>query len=111
MVSIRRDPQFGLAMTLAAGGILVEILGDATTLLLPAPRAEISRALNRLKISRLLDGFRGKPAANREKLLDMLERLAVFAAMPAHGVMEIEINPLFVGAQDSCAVDVLMQLQ
>lgn len=111
MVSIRRDPQFGLAMTLAAGGILVEILGDATTLLLPAPRAEISRALNRLKISRLLDGFRGKPAANRERLLDMLERLAAFAATPSHGVMEIEINPLFVGAQDSCAVDVLMQVQ
>lgn len=111
MVSIRRDPQFGLAMTLAAGGILVEILGDATTLLLPAPRAEISRALNRLKISRLLDGFRGKPAANRERLVDMLERLAAFAAAPAHGVMEIEINPLFVGEQDSCAVDVLMQVQ
>lgn len=111
MVSIRRDPQFGLAMTLAAGGILVEILGDATTLLLPAPRADISRALDRLKISRLLDGYRGKPAADREKLIDMLERLAAFAATPANGVAEIEINPLFVGTQDSCAVDVLMQVQ
>lgn len=111
MVSIRRDPQFGLAMTLAAGGILVEILGDATTLLLPAPRADISRALDRLKISRLLDGYRGKPAANRAKLIDMLERLAAFAAAPANAVTEIEINPLFVGTQDSCAVDVLMLVQ
>ena len=41
----------------------------------------------------------------------MLERIAAFAAAPAHGVMEIEINPLFVGEQDSCAVDVLMQVQ
>jgi acyl-CoA synthetase (NDP forming) len=111
MVSIRRDPQFGLAMTLAAGGILVEILGDATTLLLPAPRADISRALSRLKISHLLDGYRGKPPANREKFIDMLERLAAFAAAPANAVMEIEINPLFVGEQDSCAVDVLMQVE
>lgn len=110
MVSIRRDPQFGLAMTLAAGGVLVELLADATTLLLPASRADLARALSRLRINRLLDGYRGKPAASREALLDTLERLAAFAADAANGVAEIEINPLFVGVSESCAVDVLMQL-
>ena len=110
MVSIRRDPQFGLAMTLAAGGVLVELLADAMTLLLPATRADFTRALTRLKISRLLDGYRGNAAANREALLDTLERLAIFAADPANQVAEIEINPLFVGTSESCAVDVLMQL-
>lgn len=110
MVSIRRDPQFGLAMTLAAGGVLVEVLADATTILQPATRHDIARALSRLKINKLLDGFRGKPAANREALLDTLERLSAFAATPANDVAEIEINPLFVGAGESCAVDVLMQI-
>ena len=110
MVSIRRDPQFGLAMTLAAGGVLVELLADATTILLPATRADLARALSRLKISRLLDGYRGKPAASRAALLDALERLAAFAGDAANGVSEIEINPLFVGVSESCAVDVLMQV-
>lgn len=110
MVSIRRDPQFGLAMTLAAGGVLVELLADATTLLLPATRPDLARALARLRISRLLDGYRGKPAASRERLIDLLERLAAFAADEANSVAEIEINPLFVGVDDSCAVDVLMQV-
>lgn len=110
MVSIRRDPQFGLAMTLAAGGVLVELLADATTVLLPATRGDLARALGRLKINRLLDGYRGKPAANRAALLDTLERLAAFAADDANSVAEIEINPLFVGIEESCAVDVLMQL-
>lgn len=109
MVSVRRDPQFGMAMTLAAGGVLVELLADATTLLLPATRHDLSRALSRLRISRLLDGYRGKPAANRNALLDTLEGIAGFAADEANNVAEIEINPLFVGMQDSCAVDVLMQ--
>ncbi|PZF75346.1 CoA-binding protein [Aestuariivirga litoralis] len=109
MVSIRRDPQFGLAMTLAAGGILVELLADAVTVLLPASRADLARALSRLKISRLLAGYRGRPAANREALLDTLERLAAFAADPANEVAEIEINPLFAGVHETCAVDVLMQ--
>jgi len=108
MVSIRRDPQFGLAMTLAAGGVLVEVLGDAVTLLLPATRQDMARALERLKISRLLDGYRGGPAANRGALLNMLERLAVFAADDANRVVEIEINPLFVGAEDCTVVDVLL---
>jgi acyl-CoA synthetase (NDP forming) len=111
MVSIRRDPQFGLAMTLAAGGILVELLTDATTVLLPASRGDLERALSRLKINKLLDGYRGKPAANRDALLDTLERLAAFAADEANAVTEIEINPLFVSAEESCAVDVLMQLR
>ena len=111
MVSIRRDPQFGFAMTLAAGGILVELLADATTVLLPASRHDLARALSRLKIARLFDGFRGRPAADREKLLDLLEGLAAFATSTTNAVIEIEINPLFVGTQDSCAVDVLMQVE
>jgi len=110
MVSIRRDPQFGLAMTIAAGGVLVEVLADATTLLLPAARQDIARALAKLKINRLLDGFRGRPAAGREALLDMLERLAAFAADEANTVVEIEINPLFAGTEACTAVDVLMQV-
>ena len=110
MVSIRRDPQFGLAMTLAAGGILVELLEDARTVLLPAPRSDMERALSRLKMSRLLDGYRGRPAANRQALLDTLERLATFAVEPKNRVIEVEINPLFVGSDASCAVDVLMQI-
>ena len=110
MVSIRRDPQFGLAMTLAAGGILVELLEDARTVLLPAARSDMERALSRLKMSRLLDGYRGRPAANRQALLDTLERLAIFAVEPKNRVIEVEINPLFVGSDASCAVDVLMQI-
>lgn len=110
MAGIRRDPQFGLAMTLAAGGVLAEILDDATTLLLPATRQDIARALDRLRIGRLLDGFRGGPAASRDALLDMLERLAAFAADDANRVAEIEINPLFAGPEDCTVVDVLLHI-
>ena len=110
LVSIRRDPQFGLAMTLASGGILVELLADATTLLLPATRADIDRALSRLRIDRLIQGYRGKPAGDRAALLDALQCLARFAADDANAIAEIEINPLFVLADGISAVDGLMQV-
>ena len=66
-----------LAMTLAAGGVLVELLADATTILLPATRADLARALSRLKISRLLDGYRGKPAADGPRYKALGNSMAV----------------------------------
>ncbi len=110
LVSIRRDEQFGLAMTLASGGVLVELIADAVTLLLPATRSDIDRALERLRIDRLIRGYRGKPAAHRIALLDTLQRLARFAADNADDIAEIEINPLFVRTDGAIAVDVLMRV-
>jgi acyl-CoA synthetase (NDP forming) len=110
LVSIRRDEQFGLAMTLASGGVLVELIADAVTLLLPATRSDIDRALERLRVDRLIRGFRGKPAAHRTALVDTLHRLAAFAAANAADISEIEINPLFVGTNGAIAVDVLMRV-
>ena len=109
MVGIRREPQFGVAMTLATGGILVELIRDAVTVLLPASRDDLAAALMRLKLSRLIDGYRGKPAADRAALIDTLERLAGFASDPANRIEEIEINPLFAGTGGAVAVDVLIR--
>ncbi len=39
IVGINRDPQFGLALVVGAGGILTELLKDSATLLLPTSRS------------------------------------------------------------------------
>jgi len=110
VVGIRRDPQFGLAMTLGSGGILVELVGDTAALLLPAGPEEISAALDGLRVARLLNGFRGQPAADRAALVAALSGLAGYAAEHAGEIAEIEINPLFVYRDGVLAVDVLMQV-
>ncbi|MGB1256651.1 MAG: acetate--CoA ligase family protein, partial [Thiolinea sp.] len=109
MVSIRQDEQFGLAMTLASGGIFIELIGDAVTLLLPCSEQEILTALDKLKISKLLDGFRGKPAVDRQLLAGELLKLAQLMESQRDEIAEVEINPLFVLEEGVCAVDVLMQ--
>ena len=109
LVSVRRDPQFGLAMTLASGGVLAELIGDAVTLLLPASRSEIAAALGRLKLDRLLGGYRGQRGADRDSVVDALCRLAEYAGVRDSDIVEIEINPLFVLTDRVCAVDVLMR--
>jgi acyl-CoA synthetase (NDP forming) len=45
MVSLRRDAQFGLILTIASGGVLTEILQDASTLLVPADDLSVLAAL------------------------------------------------------------------
>jgi len=110
MVNIRYETEFGFVMTLATGGVLVELLADSTTVLLPTSRNDLIRALTRLKVKRLLDGFRGQSAADIESLLSTLERLTDFATDPLNKVAEIEINPLFVSKYDTCAIDVLMRI-
>jgi succinyl-CoA synthetase beta subunit len=107
MVSVRRDAQFGVAMTLASGGILIELIDDAVTILLPASRAELEDALGRLRISRLIEGYRGRPGGDRAGLIDLLMRLGTYGLKG--GVVEVEINPLFVLEKDAVAVDVLMR--
>ncbi|MFO0997018.1 MAG: acetate--CoA ligase family protein [Alphaproteobacteria bacterium] len=110
MVNLRRDPQFGLAMTIASGGILVELIGDAVTVLLPAHRAELEAALGRLRLSRLLGGYRGAQGADRTAIVDALDLLARHVADTGHDIVEVEINPLFVLERGVSAVDVLMRV-
>lgn len=110
IVGIRRDPQFGLAMTIGSGGILVELLKDTATVLLPATASDIRRALEGLKLRKLLSGFRGRPQVDLNGLATQLSALGEFALARADSITEIEINPLFVYENDVSAVDALIHV-
>ena len=111
LVGVRTDPRFGLAMTLASGGVLTELVADAVTILLPASRVDLEEALGRLRISRLLDGFRGAAPANRAAIVDAMSRLASRLCREEDDVVEVEVNPLFVLTDRVCAVDALMRVR
>ena len=108
VVGIRRDPQFGFAMTLGSGGVMVELVGDVKIQLLPTDARNIRRALEGLKAARLLSGFRGRPKADLDALASMLHGLCSFVLERRDEVSEIEINPLFVYPDRAVAVDVLL---
>ena len=108
IVTLRRDPQFGIALVLGSGGIFVELVGDAVTLLLPISPHDITRGLKKLRVSSLFNGFRGRPQADLEKISLQIHRLCIAYTKHQDEVAEIEINPLFVYSDRVCAVDVLM---
>jgi acyl-CoA synthetase (NDP forming) len=114
VVGVTRDPQFGLLMTIGAGGVLVEILGDsASLLLLPATRGQLQAALASLRIAPLLRGYRSRPAADMEAALDALAAVARFAEANAGRLLELDVNPLLVGpaGQSATAADALIVIK
>ena len=111
VVGIHRDPFFGLVMTLGSGGVLVELVGDTVSVLLPSSPAAIAAALGRLRVSKLLDGFRGRPAADKDEIVRTLTGLAQYAIDNAELISEIEINPLFVYENSVLAIDAVMQVE
>ncbi|MEM7499922.1 MAG: acetate--CoA ligase family protein [Pseudomonadota bacterium] len=106
MASISHDPSVGPLMLIAGGGTQAELWGDSTLLAAPFTRPEIARAFDRLRIARLVAGWRGRPAGDREALLDALEALARCAE--ATGAREIEVNPIVVLREGVLAVDAVM---
>ena len=112
IVGVTRDPQFGLALVIGAGGILAELLADSATILLPASRTDIAAALGGLKISRLINGYRGK-AGDLSATLDAIETVARFATDNATTLEELDINPLMVLApgKGAVAADALIRIR
>ena len=112
IVGIQRDEQFGLALVIGSGGVLVELIGDSASLLLPTDRMSVERALMSLKVATLLRGFRGKPAGDIGAAVDAILGVAAFAESHWETLQELDVNPLIVlpQGQGVVAVDALVCL-
>jgi acyl-CoA synthetase (NDP forming) len=110
LIGVKRDPLFGLVLVIASGGVLVELLQDAERLLLPAGEADIEAALKRLKVWRLLQGFRGRPAGDVAAAVSAIRAVAAYAETRADRLLELDVNPLLVlpAGQGAVAVDALI---
>jgi acyl-CoA synthetase (NDP forming) len=96
LLGVIRDAQLGLALALGAGGTAAEVFGDVAVRLLPLSPSDALDMLRELKSRVLLEGFRGRPRGDVEALVDAIERFAEMALALGDGLLEAEINPLFV---------------
>jgi len=108
IIGINTDPLFGQYLVLGAGGIFVEILQDAQSLLLPTSKSEVLQALASLKCAPILTGYRGQAAADMDAIVDAV--MAVLDYSQQNPVYELDINPLLTQSSGAVAVDALIQL-
>ena len=112
IIGIKRDEQFGPALVIGAGGILVELVADSASLLLPTDRAAVTKAIESLSAYKLILGFRGNAAGDMEAIVDAVLAVAAFAESNQERLMELDINPLLVlpEGQGVVAADALISL-
>jgi succinyl-CoA synthetase beta subunit len=113
LVGVSVDAQFGQLLVLGAGGVLTELLRDSVSLLPPFTAAAIEAALGRLKLARLLAGYRGRPPADVAALVQTALACTRYAAANLERLVELDLNPVIVRPQGlgAVAVDALIRLE
>ena len=107
IIGIKRDPEFGLALIIGSGGILVELLRDQITLLLPLPSNKkaalkhIENAIQVLPIFKLIKGYRNQRGGDINALLEAILSVVNYATDNADRLLELDINPLMVFSADT----------
>ncbi|MFI6451324.1 acetate--CoA ligase family protein [Streptosporangium amethystogenes] len=109
LMGVVDDPQVGLVLSIAPGGILAELMGQAASRPVPVTAQDVEELLDSSVLGRLLAGYRGGPAHDRAALV----RAAVsFSEMAASlpGLAAAEVNPLLVlpEGEGVAAVDCLL---
>jgi len=112
IVGVARDEQFGPYLLVGGGGILVEIMKDSASLLLPTSKDEVLHALDQLKCAPLFSGFRGRPPADVNAAADVILAVAGMVENDPAAIIELDINPLMLLAdgQGVVAADALISL-
>lgn len=108
LVGLRRDPVYGITLTLGMGGVTAEVLADTVTLIAPVTAAQILTEMRKLRLWPLLDGYRGRRQADMGALAAIATRLADLMAQD-QSLEEIEINPVLVRETGAIAVDALIR--
>jgi len=113
LVGVIVDPQFGQVLVLGAGGVLTELLSDSVSLLPPWTRDTVRSGLESLVVAKLLAGFRGKPAADVDALIDTILAVGRYATAHRASLVELDVNPVIVrpAGRGVVAVDALIRLK
>ena len=112
LVGVALDEQFGPYLMVGGGGILVELMKDSASLLMPTTRERVLNALGQLKCAPLLNGFRGAPPADVNAAADVMMAVAGMVENDPSSIIELDINPLMLLAegQGVVAADALISL-
>jgi acetyl-CoA synthetase (ADP-forming) len=101
----RHDPQFGPIVVLGAGGTLVELVRDVQLIPAPVAPADARATLRRLKFFPLLEGYRGRPRADLDRIVEITVRVGEIAALLGPALVDLDINPLMVRGDRVVAAD------
>ncbi|ACZ84979.1 acetate--CoA ligase family protein [Streptosporangium roseum] len=106
IVGVVRDPGFGPVLLAGLGGVWTEALRDTAVRVCPVSEADARRMLASLRGSRLLRGYRGRPAADMDALVKLLLTIGGAGGLWERLELgEFELNPVIATGRGAVAVD------
>lgn len=110
ILGVANRPPFGPVVAFGLGGVFVELMKDVTFRLAPIDENGAADMLNEIKGSKMLDGYRGQPSADKEALALTIARLSELAVKFHADIEELDVNPLVVKGDRILALDALISL-
>ncbi|MGV9142122.1 MAG: acetate--CoA ligase family protein [Promethearchaeota archaeon] len=95
IIGMTTDPQFGPALMFGIGGILVELLEDVSFRIAPITEYDAKEMIHEIKGFPLLNGFRGRPKADIDAIVNTLMKISEFV-MEHPEIYEMDLNPVFI---------------
>ena len=108
ILGLARDPALGPLIVIGAGGVLAEYLAETAVALPPLTAAAAAALITGQRFVRLLNGFRGQPAADLAAVADAVAAFSVLATDLGDQLEALDINPLICGPAGPVAVDALL---
>ena len=103
------DAVFGPVILFGQGGVAVEIVADRAVALPPLNDVLARELILRTRVSKLLAGYRGRPPARLDALVDVLTALScMLADLPE--LAELDINPLLADEHGVIALDARVRI-
>ena len=109
MIGAIDDPTFGHVIVCGSGGVLIELVADASCRLCPVTDQDAAEMIASLKGVRLLRGFRGSAALDEPAFRDAVLRVSALVDICPE-IQELDINPIAVLAEGVSALDVRVRV-
>jgi acetyltransferase len=100
----KQDPIFGSVLMVGLGGITAELFQDRALELPPIQHRLALRMLESLRSWPLLNGYRGRPKANIDQIIEIMLRFSTMITEQPR-ILEADINPLLISENQLLALD------
>ncbi len=109
LIGVAQEPVFGPLIVFGTGGLTADIARDHSARLSPLTDADARELIAGTRVARLLDGYRGTPAADLDAVAGVLLRVSRLADdLPE--VAALDLNPVIARADGCIAVDARISL-
>ena len=110
LAGLVQDELFGPLVALGPGGVFAELIGDAGVRIAPLTDVDARELATEGKTGALVRGYRGKPPADADAVVDVLHRLSSLGVdLPE--VAELDLNPVLAGPDGCVAVDARIRVR